>query len=198
MVSKGGGGSEAEESKTMNVFEFILIPASIIAGLGVAELLGGVVRIFRGDLKAGSLHSVWVFLVFLVQVQWLWAIWKYHDRADWVFPEFALFLIGPIGLYLAAAILFPAENSAESLDKYFLSQRKGFFPIAAVTIASLLASDWIARGELGPGQVVPRVLGIFCFGILAMTEKRKVHWTAVIVLIAAVSWFIYSFTFRVG
>ena len=82
----------------MDVVEFILIPTSIIAGLGIAELLGGVVRVFRGDLRAGPLHSVWVFLVFVVQVQWLWGSWGYQERGDWVFPEFAIFLIGPIGL----------------------------------------------------------------------------------------------------
>jgi len=34
----------------MNVYEFILILSSIIVGLGIAELFGGVVRVLRGEL----------------------------------------------------------------------------------------------------------------------------------------------------
>jgi len=35
----------------------------------------------------------------------LWGIWGLRDREEWIYPEFVLFIFGPVGLYMAAAIL---------------------------------------------------------------------------------------------
>lgn len=182
----------------MSVFEFVLIPMAIILGLGITELLSGVVRVLRGDLKAGPLHLVWVFLVFLVQVQWMWAQWALHEMSEWTFPVFGLGLMEPIGLYMGAAILFPAESSPKPLDEHLLAHRRSFFPIAAGTLAVFLASDWVHGDEPGIGEIVPRVVGILFCGILATTGNRKFHWTAVTILLVLLAWYIYAFTFRVG
>jgi hypothetical protein len=63
-VGRGIESSPARKTKPkgpdpMNVYEFILILSSIIVGLGVAELFGGVVRVLRGELKARAL--LWYF-----------------------------------------------------------------------------------------------------------------------------------------
>jgi hypothetical protein len=42
----------------MNLFEFLLVIVSIVLGLGITELLGGLTRILRGELPAGRLHAI--------------------------------------------------------------------------------------------------------------------------------------------
>jgi len=182
----------------MNVFEFILIPSSIIVGLGIAELFGGVVRVLRGELKAGGLHSVWVTLVFLQQVQWLWSSWALEGRDAWLFPEFFVFIIGPIGLYMAAALLFPATNSEESLDQHLWERQRPFFFIMALTLASFAVASWIVVAGPLRAVDVPRLMGIAWFGVLAVTRHRGFHWVAAIVTFGIQLWFIYTFTFEVG
>lgn len=181
----------------MDVYEFILIPSSIIVGLGVAELFGGVVRILRGELKAGSLHSLWVTLVFILQVQWFWASWELHGRSGWLFHEFILFIIGPIGLYMVAAILFPAVDSGRSLDEHFLNRRRAFFAVAALTIASFSVSGWFVVNDPNRSQDITRLIGIVWFAILAVTGRRKFHIGSALGFLGLLLWFIYFFTLRV-
>jgi hypothetical protein len=182
----------------MNVYEFILILSSIIVGLGVAELFGGVVRVLRGELKAGALHSVWVTLVFLLQVQWLWASWEFHDRGAWLFPEFILFIIGPIGFFMAAAMLFPAGDSGESLDVHLLERRRPFFLLMALTTASFSASGWLVVNEPIGFQDLSRLIAIALYGVLSVTRRRGVHWVSSLSFLAALLWFTYYFTFQIG
>jgi len=182
----------------MNVYEFILILSSIIVGLGVAELFGGVVRVLRGELKAGALHAVWVALVFLFQVQWLWASWELHGRGSWFFPEFILFIIGPIGYYMVAAMLFPARDSGESLDVHLLDRRRPFFLVMALTIASLSVSGWLVVNDPVRDQDIARLVVIALCGVLAVTRRKRVHWVSALSLLGALLWFTYSFTLRIG
>ena len=182
----------------MNVFEFILIPCAIVVGLGIAELFGGVVKILRGELNAGRLHSVWVTCVFLQQVQWLWSSWALEDRGSWLFPEFLIFLIGPIGLYMAAAMLFPAENPGESLDLHLFERHRPFFLIMAVTLASLSGASVLVVAGSVTGADVSRFSGVAMYGVLAVTRHRGVHWVCALAALGAQLWFIYTFTFEVG
>lgn len=182
----------------MNVYEFILILSSIIVGLGVAELFGGVVRVLRGELKAGALHSVWVTLVFLFQVQWLWASWELHGRGAWVFPEFIIFIIAPIGYYMAAAMLFPAADSSENLDLHLLERHRPFFVIMALTTVSLSVSGWLVVNDPIGEQDIARLIAIALYGILAVTRRRGIHWVISLGLLGALLWFTYYFTLRVG
>jgi len=182
----------------MSVFEFILIPTSIIAGLGITELLSGVVRIFRGDLKAGALHSLAVLLVFLLQVQWVWALWSFQERGEWAFPEFALLLMEAIGLYLLAAILFPAENSGTSLDEYVMTHRRSIFSIAGASLALMLASGLWSPNVQSTGRVIPRIVGMIGCGVLTVTGNKRIHWAVLTLFLLLLSWYIYAFTFKVG
>jgi len=182
----------------MNVYEFILILSSIIVGLGVAELFGGVVRILRGELRVGGLHSVWVALVFLFQVQWLWASWELHARGTWIFPELIVFIIGPIGYYMAAALLFPAKDSERSLDVHLLDRRRPFFLILVLTTASFSVSGWLVVNDPVRDQDISRLVAIVLYGILAVTGRKRVHWVIALGMLAALIWFTYSFTLGIG
>jgi hypothetical protein len=101
---------------SVNVFEFLLVIVSIVLGLGITELLAGLVRILRGDLVAGKLHGLWMFVIFQLQVQLAWGLWGLRSKAEWQYPEFLLLLLAPVLLYLAAAVIFPSIGSDESRD----------------------------------------------------------------------------------
>ena len=118
----------------MNLFEFLLVIVSIVLGLGIGELLGGLVRIFRGDLVTGRLHALWMLIVFQVQVQLAWGLWGLRLREQWRYPEFLLLLLAPMLLYLAAAVLFPSAGSDENLDAHLMRRRQPFFLLMAAYV----------------------------------------------------------------
>jgi hypothetical protein len=89
----------------MNVFEFLLVIVSIMLGLGITELLAGLVRVLRGELVTGKLHALWMFVVFQLQVQLAWGLWGLRSKVEWQYPEFLLLLLAPVLLYLAAAVI---------------------------------------------------------------------------------------------
>jgi hypothetical protein len=193
-----GPGIVSIYTHAMDVYEFILIPSSIIIGLGIAELFRGVVRILRGELKAGSLHLLWITLVFGYQVQWFWASWEMSTHGTWLFPEFIIFIIGPIGLYMAAAMLFPATDSDESLDVHFLAGRKPFFVILILILVSFSLSGWfVVKDPLGY-QDLSRLIAIVLYGVLAVTKHRGVHLVSVFFFLGSLLLFTYFFTLRVG
>ena len=166
--------------------------------MGIAELFGGVARILRGELKAGPLHSAWVTLIFFYQVQWLWAAWELQSRGTWAFPDFIVFILGPIGLFMVAAMLFPRGDHGDRLDVHLLERRRPFFLLLALTVASYTVSEWlVVSGRIG-GQDLSRLVVIALLGVLAVTERKWVHVATVLFLLGSLLWFTYSFTPRVG
>ena len=126
----------------MDLFEFLLVVVSIILGLGIAELLGGVVRLLRGDLIPGKLHALWILIVFQLQVQLSWGLWGLRDREAWRYPEFMLLLLGPGLLYMSAAVLFPSVGSMAA-DQHLLNRRRPFFLLNASYVVFTFLISWI-------------------------------------------------------
>ena len=79
----------------MGTLEFVLVLVSIIIGLAMAELFGGVARVLRGDLRPYWIHSVWVLFVLLLQVQSWWSAWGVPVSESLQFREFSTLLIQP-------------------------------------------------------------------------------------------------------
>ena len=91
----------------MQPFEFVMVLVSIIVALGVAELLAGVVRILRGELRFYWIHGLWVFNLLILQLQYCWALFDLEARGEWVFVDLVRVLTPPIMLFLASSLLVP-------------------------------------------------------------------------------------------
>ena len=65
-----------------------MIVVSIVIALGIAELQAEVVRILRGELKPYWIHSVWIFILLLVELQYFWAQFESRSMQDqWDFLD---------------------------------------------------------------------------------------------------------------
>lgn len=179
----------------MDLFSFLLIVVSIVLGLGITELLGGVVRILRGELKPGGLHSLWVLIVFQLQLQLAWALWGLRIRTEWRYPEFVLLLLGPVTLYLAAAVLFPRESD-DTLDHHLLRRRRPFFLLnVGYVLLTGLFSWFLYREGWQPGQTVMRLVVAAVLVTLALTGRRSIHWGIGLLIFASHLWWTYLFSF---
>lgn len=180
----------------MNLFEFLLIVVSILLGLGITELLSGVARILRGELPAGRLHTLWILIVFLVQAQLAWGLWLLRSLEEWRYPEFLLLLTGPILLYMASAVLFPATVSSGTLDGHLLRRRRAFFLLMLAYVCfTALFEVFLLDGGLELVPTVLRLLGVALFVALMLSESRRLHWVLALAVLASQLWFTYAYTF---
>jgi hypothetical protein len=183
----------------VNVFEFLLVIVAILLGLGIAELLAGLVRILRGELVAGRLHALWIFIIFQLQVQLAWGLWGLRSKAEWQYPEFLLLLLAPVLLYLTAAVIFPSVGFDESLDDHLMRRRRPLFLLLAgyVIVASLFS--WLLFDEdLTLTAAIIRLPAVAVLVTLASTDRRRLHLALGLVVLALQFWFTYEFTFVVG
>lgn len=183
----------------MNVFEFLLVIVSIVLGLGITELLAGLVRILRGELVAGKLHSLWMFIVFQLQVQLAWGLWGLRSRPEWRYPEFLLLLLAPVILYLTAAVIFPSGGSDESLDIHLMRRRRPFFLLlTGYVFVSCLVSWFLFDDDLTLISALMRLPAAAALLTLAITARPRLHFVLGFLVLALQLWFTYVFTFAVG
>ena len=120
----------------MQSFEFVVIVVSIIAGLGITTLLGGMARVLRGELEPYWVHHVWVANVLLLLIQHFWSLFGHEARTRWTLVDLADLLVGPMLLFLAAALLFPREE--RDLRRFFYAKRRPLFALLALHVFSVL------------------------------------------------------------
>ncbi|MCX7356632.1 MAG: hypothetical protein NT015_00545, partial [Alphaproteobacteria bacterium] len=76
----------------MTMFEYVMVLASIIVGLGMTHLLQGVLDIVQERTRAYWVHLVWVAWAFIQAIFWWWWEFRYSEVEAWTFPLF-LFVI---------------------------------------------------------------------------------------------------------
>jgi hypothetical protein len=183
---------------SVNVFEFLLVIVSIVLGLGITELLAGLVRILRGELVAGRLHALWMFVILQLQVQLAWGLWGLRSKVEWQYPEFLLLLLAPVLLYLAAAVIFPGVETAERLDAHLIRRRRPLFLLLTGYLIVAALFSWVLFDEdLTLTAAIIRLPAIAILATLAITERPRVHLVLGLVVLALQFWFIYVFTFVV-
>lgn len=184
----------------MDIFEFILVLVTVIVSLGIAELLSGVVRVLRHELKPGFLHGLWVLVVFNMQMQWLWFSWNYRDRGSWLFPEFMLLIAPPLLLYMAAAVLFPRPlaDDGGDLEAHFLQRRRPFFLLAIATVVLFgLSHQFLENGQLASvANALRLALIAICTGLI-FTTRRSIHLTFALIILATQFWWVYQYSFAI-
>jgi hypothetical protein len=183
----------------VNVFEFLLVIVSIVLGLGITELLAGLVRILRGELVAGKLHALWIFVIFQLQVQLAWGLWGLRSRAEWRYPEFLLLLLAPMLLYMSAALMYPVTGSVESLDAHLMQRRRPFFLLLTGYLFVAALFSWLLFDEdLTPMSAIIRLPAVAILATLAFTSNRRLHFVFGLAILALQLWFTYVFTFVVA
>ena len=182
----------------MDVFGYLFVIVAIVLTLGIAELLGGLARLLRGDLRFNGLHALWIAIVFQLQVQLSWGLWGLHARASWRYPEFLLLLSGPIVTYLIAALLYPGAGE-EHGDAHLLRRRHPFFLLNALyVLLTALYGVFLWDQGWDPAQTVVRLVVIAALVTAAFTEKRAVQWGIGLLLLVGNLWWTWQYTFTVA
>ena len=181
----------------MQAFEFLMIVVSIIIGLGIAQLLSGVVRILRTELRPYWIHELWVLYVFLNLLQYCWSLFDLESRPDWTFIDLLGLLTPPVLLYLVASLLFPPPGHRSKLESFYYQHRKPVFGLLAGLLFFYSVQGWMQSDALRLSDLL-RVSGVLLFIALAATSRRSLHAGLSVVSLIALAAFIGRFSWMLG
>ena len=177
----------------MELFEFVMVLVSIIAGLAIATLLGGIARVLRGELEGYWVHHVWVLNVFLLLIQNFWSQFNLEGRSEWTLVDLTGLLIPPMTLFLVSSLLFPGPSGDRDLARFYSSKHKSIFGLlVGLAVYYFLVGLTFSVADL---LLVPAIAVLVA---LFLTERRRIH--AILTPGYAVGFlaFMLLFTFTLG
>jgi hypothetical protein len=165
-------------------FSYIIILTSIVLGLGVTRLVGGLAQFLqrRQQRRAYWVHILWtVNLLLLTAIVW-WTAYRWRAMERWTFPLFLWLLLSPTLLYLISSILIPDQEEQQSIatwETYFFDNRRRIFLLLAV-VFPLDLIDTLLKGiahfrAQGPFYMATMVLLTALTMVAAFTKRKTYH-----------------------
>lgn len=166
----------------MSPFEFICAFYSVVLGVAVAQLMTSVGRLLevRDQVRTYWVHSLWVVIVLIIDVNSWWTMWELHSAKSWSFVSFSLLVGFVASIYLVTVLLFPRipESGGEiDLDAHYYKNRWIFFlsNAAGWSLGLLCNLSFLPiRSWLNPGIVFPPLV-VFLSISAAITGNRRYH-----------------------
>ena len=186
----------------MSTFEFVTVLLSIVVGLGITRLLGGLGRAIeiRGQFKGYWVQTLWSvnigmwFLVF-----WWVVVFSYQGLERWVFINFIHLLLYATLLYLQSVLIIPRDlKPGTDLEEHFFKVRPWFFAFAALTsLVELIDSFMHGLDNLlsfGPIYLLMQTGGVVFSLVAARTTNRRFHavWS-VVCFVTITTWTVTRF-----
>jgi hypothetical protein len=122
----------------MDMFNYVMVLASVIIGLGITHLLQGIAGIIQhpGREKSYWIHLAWVAATFLRAIFWWWYEFQLSDTPQWTFALYFFVLFYAFIIYLWCALLFPRDLAGyDGFKGYFYSRKGWFFGLGLASIA---------------------------------------------------------------
>ena len=166
----------------MEVFNYVMVLASVIIGLGITHLLQGVAGIVQhpGREKIYWVHLAWVAAIFLRIIFWWWFEFRLSQVGQWTFGLYFFVLAYAFVNYLTCALLFPRDLADyDGFEDYFYSRRKWFFGVNLAGIGVDVA-DTLLKGvehfrSLGPSYPIIMATLATLFAIGMLTRDKRFH-----------------------
>ena len=127
----------------MSKFEFIAVLLSIIFGLGLTNLLSGMLQAFLRRELTDTRIAWTIFIGNILLVNW-WLLFRWSDHVDWRFHEFLYLTAWATVHYLMAASLYPSKLLIEHSEDL---QRK-FVLVSVLVMYAMDVGENFVRGNL--------------------------------------------------
>jgi hypothetical protein len=179
-----------------DIFIHVRVLLGVVLGLALSRMLAGLTTFVQhpGRKPLDSAHLIWIATIIVMAVHFWWWEFALIRIQPWHFELFAFVLAYAFLFCLLAAMLVPNDIAGyESYGDYFISRRRWFFGLLALTIPVDLI-DTFAKGpsylaSLGmeyPFRLIG--LGLLCV-ICVWTKDRRIHTAlAAIYLLYYLSW----------
>ena len=166
----------------MDMFNYVMVLASVIIGLGITHLLQGVAGIVQHPdrEKVYWIHLAWVAATFLRAIFWWWYEFPLSKTAQWTFFLYFFVLFYAFLIYLWCALLFPRDLSGyDGFKEYFYSRKGWFFGLGLAGIA-IDVVDSLLKGldhfrSLGATYAIAMATMAALFLIAIRTRNERFH-----------------------
>jgi cation transport ATPase len=150
-------------------FEFIFVLVSIILGLSLANLFGGIARLSRKSWdQIDRVHLVFSLLtILMVFVVW-WGMYRWQEHDQFEFGTFVIIGLYTSVFYSLSAILFPRDGSMVGFDEV----RQSYF-LALILMLILEAAQYAVGAFSPPSYYVFVWLTAFLLLSAAIWMKRR-------------------------
>ena len=168
----------------MSAFEYFSVFMSIILGLAVVHLLGGVSLILdqRVTARTSWVHLMWVLNMFSLIIWVWWGNWQLHDVESFSPVHYVAMVLFSVVLYLMCGLLFPVKgNEVEDFYEQFEMNRSRFFYLGLALVLAALLKGYVDRQVLAQPDTIERfvllaVLAVL-FGFATRISARSFHFS---------------------
>lgn len=133
----------------MDPYSHVRVLFSIVLGLGVSRLLGGIARIVQHpkQYRVYWVHLVWVLYLFLYLIHFWWWEFRLSQLVQWTFPLYFFVTMYATLLFLLCTLLFPETmTDYDGFEGYFYSRKGWIFSLLAVLFLADIA-DTLIKGR---------------------------------------------------
>jgi hypothetical protein len=166
----------------MEMFNYVMVLASVIIGLGITHLLQGVSDIVQHPRreKIYWIHLLWVAATFLRAIFWWWFEFRLSKTAEWTFTLYIFVLAYAVLIYLWCSLLFPRDLAGyDGFKAYFYSRRRWFFGLGlagqAIDVVDTLLKGLDHFRSLGPSYPIAMASLSLLFLIAMRTRSERFH-----------------------
>ena len=168
----------------MDPFSYLVVLTSIVLGLGVTRVVGGLGQLMQGRKRKRPywVHTLWALNLLLVNVIVWWFAYRWRTYERWTFFLFLWLLLSPIVLYLIASLLFPdadVEQPVTQWRAYYYENHRDIFLLLSL-IFPIDIVDTLLKGlahfrDQGPAYFITMGLWFtFCL-VAAFTKSARYH-----------------------
>jgi phosphatidylserine synthase len=178
----------------MTIFEYVIVTLLLIAGLGIARLLESAVDTFRlrGKIKLHWIPIAWVALVFLWQMQFLWALFELEGLIRvWNAGRYALLLAMALLLFVAGALIVPSptdDQGSDSWEQFMADDRWALLALALFFLLAFLSNPILFGIPLWEWD---NLFDLILFGVLVfalfLSENSLKTWRWITLVFALLS-----------
>jgi hypothetical protein len=168
----------------MDPFSYVCVLTSIVAGLAVTRLLGGLGQLLQTRTRTPTywVHSLWMLNMLLSVIITWWIQYRWRHTEHWTLFLVLWMLVAPITLYLATALLFPNEQEGEPIlnwRQHYFEHNRLFFLLMALTYAidvvDTSLKGWAHFRSLGPLYLGSMALFFTLCSIAGFTKSKYFH-----------------------
>jgi uncharacterized membrane protein len=157
-------------------FDYLSVLISIVLGLGITNLLGGLATLVRRRSHIAMYWPlpVWIVTLFLIHVQTWWAMFGLRQVPHWSFEAFLVVLMQPVLLYLMSALIVPEPADGETkvdLRETYFRERGWFFACFLAVLCVSLSKDLVLSGHLPAWPNLGAHIVFILFALIGIATK---------------------------
>lgn len=172
----------------MSTAEFILGFVGIIIGLGVADLLTSLHKLFRAGRRVKwhwATPTLAVLMLLVTLVLWWWSFRWFNGLASEsiadFFPKFLVLVVG--FLMMASALPDEVPDGGIDLREFYLSTRVHLWSLMSATLGAVVFIYWLDHWPAGVTRLLtiswPSIVSFALAVIATLTPRMRVHALAI-------------------